>query len=991
MTDSSGSEYPMLDERPWWASRILWVAVGLFFALTLIAALILNPGLALPGIALTFGLFFFIFAVKYFASITLILLATARGPNGNGNGNRNGYDKVMRALFNLGNGNGHAKNGGRNGLKKRNGNGNGGLTNGYGGKLPPEKQPFVSIQLPMFNETRVVDRLLDACTKLDYENYEILVADDSSDETVAHLERWAKHPRVRVSHRINRSGFKGAALKHATEVMSPDTKFVVIFDADFIPPPDVLHQFLSYFYGINGNNGNGEPSKGNGGELTLADESLAVVQGYQWHVLNASENWITKGIRSEFAGSYVVERSAQELTGGMKMISGSVFMIRADVLREHVWGTSITEDWELTLRLYLSGYRVLYSPFIQAPAECVSDFKQLTRQRMRWAEGHTFNVKKFFVPILSTPHLTHREKLEFLYYAPYYLTSVLFLVGTVAWMTSEWIFNYSLPFWSAALGWSLVFTNTFALIFMNMVGLFQERSVRRNWTGLLSFTLLTFLLVPYQAYASVKGLIEPHEGGWNRTRKSGVITDVVKRIGMGKRMPRLLPKKKQKRSIDLDRRLGSTGAKIVERLPKVLRRRAGQGMRPAPGIALGALLVVVQITGVSGLKPRLGEPENVHYFQRMESSSGYSTSFATPAGESVARSESIAYFTALRTSPTNVPAGNSEVHLWVVTAPDTGTQLLKLGLNAGSDSTGWTSLGSTIWALDTVGEPQFLSATFYTEQSELQPGERLRLDVVLPPGGNTTIAWGGADGLSRLETPTDKVPIWTLTLLPAVPLLLYGASWIRRRGRVAMRLLSFLIAMCTTLALLAVKVPSAGASPAYDVNTGSTFWWYDDTSPLQYMMYQSQPSGSNTSAGNTAVSFCSDTWPDTWQLNAGTTTVYFYVETTGQKKINFTLRAGSGSTFTTLGTVEWQGNISSIQLVSISFSTSSYTFSTGERLCLDADIANNATIYWDGSYNNSRTVVPSIVVSELGIALVVLVVGVPVLAARTRKIRRARS
>ena len=137
----------------------------------------------------------------------------------------------------------------------------------------------------------------------------------------------------------------------------------------------------------------------------------------------------------------------------MKMISGSVFMIRADVLRQHKWGTSITEDWELTLRLYLDGYKVLYTPFIQAPAECVSDFKQLTRQRMRWAEGHTFNVKRFFLPVLRSPNLSRREKLEFIYFAPYYLTSILFMLGTAAWLISELFLRVELPFWSEALGW----------------------------------------------------------------------------------------------------------------------------------------------------------------------------------------------------------------------------------------------------------------------------------------------------------------------------------------------------------------------------------------------------------------------------------------------------------------------------------------------------------------------------------------------------------
>jgi len=101
---------------------------------------------------------------------------------------------------------------------------------------------------------------------------------------------------------------------------------------------------------------------------------VAAVQGYQWHILNAGENWITAGARTEFSDSYVMERTAQELFNGIKMIAGSVYMVRVDVLREFGWSTSITEDWELTIRLYLAGYKVLYTPYIQAPAECVSSF-----------------------------------------------------------------------------------------------------------------------------------------------------------------------------------------------------------------------------------------------------------------------------------------------------------------------------------------------------------------------------------------------------------------------------------------------------------------------------------------------------------------------------------------------------------------------------------------------------------------------------------------
>ncbi|MBI2862162.1 MAG: glycosyltransferase family 2 protein, partial [Chloroflexi bacterium] len=258
-------------------------------------------------------------------------------------------------------------------------------------------------------------------------------------------------------------------------------------------------------------------------------------------MLNAGENWITRGVRAEFSGSYVMKRAGQELYGAMKMIAGSVYMIKANVLRELGWGTSITEDWELTLRLYIKGYKVMYTPYIQAPAECVSTFRRLVRQRMRWAEGHTFNVKRFFFPVLRSQHLTATEKLEFLYYAPYYLQSVLFTLGTTGWLVSELLLHERLPYWSAMFGWSLLFSNMISLPLLNLAGLFLEGSIKRDSGGLFSFIALSYLLVPFQAYASLKGLFEREEGTWHRTLKSGRVTETLERFHLGKRFDWLLP------------------------------------------------------------------------------------------------------------------------------------------------------------------------------------------------------------------------------------------------------------------------------------------------------------------------------------------------------------------------------------------------------------------------------------------------------------------
>ncbi len=251
---------------------------------------------------------------------------------------------------------------------------------------------------------------------------------------------------------------------------------------------------------------------------------------------------------------------------------------------------------------------MLYTPFIQAPSECVATFTQLARQRMRWAEGHTFNVKKYFLEVLSSPNIDLTEKLEFIYYAPYYLQSVFFILGTSAWLMSEVVLRQRLPMLPATIGWALVFTNALSLVLMNLTGLFMERGVRRNWSGLFSFVLLTYLLVPYQAYAALKGLLEPHEGGWHRTQKTGIITDVVDKLGLGKRMKRLLPKprrpgKVEGGGIDVDRRLGGLPvSQVTRRVPAPVRKRLlnlSPGLRLASGLAAVLLLIGMGIVVIS--------------------------------------------------------------------------------------------------------------------------------------------------------------------------------------------------------------------------------------------------------------------------------------------------------------------------------------------------------------------------------------------------------
>jgi len=465
---------------------------------------VFSVGLMFSLVSLFFGMMFFIYSIKYYFTIAVVLSFSRHSGEKEEEAKESYFNTIYSKLF------------GQNSLQVSNQySGSGGLQPDLSG-ITLERKPFVSIQLASYNEKRVIDRLLTAATSMEYENYEVILADDSNDETLEIIEKWKSHPRVKVVHRKNRDGYKGMALQNALKHTDKRTEFMIVFDADFIPYPDTITQFLKHFQSI----------EGNLKESTIKRSKIGALQGYQWHVLNKSENWITRGVRSEYAGSYVIERSAAEVYGGLKQIAGSVYMIRKDVVEKIGWGKSITEDFEFTLKMYEQGYKVVYTPYIQAPAEAVSTIKRMIRQRMRWAEGHSFNIKKMLVRLLVSSNLTTAEKFEVVYLTPYYLQAAFFIIGTLSWFIAEVIFQVRLPFWTETWGWSLVFTNMFALPLMNMVGLFLEESEEKDYLGLFSFVGLSYIVAPFQAYAAAKGFLEKEEGPWFRTPKSGKITDV---------------------------------------------------------------------------------------------------------------------------------------------------------------------------------------------------------------------------------------------------------------------------------------------------------------------------------------------------------------------------------------------------------------------------------------------------------------------------------
>jgi len=708
-------------------------------------------GLAFTGLFL--GAIFFTYAIKYYLGTGIVLLTTlvSGGRNGNGNGNHKGDgDRHAAGLTRI----------------SRNGNGNG---NGY--HIDLGYHPFVSIHVAAYNEKRVIERLLTCLDQLDYPEYEVVVVDDSTDESVQILEKWKGRPRFKIGHRNSRLGFKGGALREALKVMDPRTEYVVIFDADSMPFPDSIERFLPYFYAFGADQ-----------DVTRRDD-VAAVQSYQWHVLNKSESWLTEAVRAEYAGSYMIERPFQDAVGALKMIAGTSYMIRADVLREVGWGTSLTEDWELTLKLYARGYKVVYTPWAETPAECVSTFSRLARQRMRWAEGHTYNVRKWFLPIMLSPSVRPLEKVEFLFDAVYYLQAALFAVGTISWLLSELVFRAHIPGWTAALGWSLIFSNVFALPLMNLGGLILEDAPARDLQGVLGALVLSFALVPFQGWAALKGLIEKEEGPWFRTPKTGNITDPVKHLRRLHLLRRWL----------LGPRAGGYARKPLAVTPR-MQARARQPKRWIGWIVASGLLLAFGALAWGSSRvatvQAAGNPLYLHGGALCATPSLDQTagSMATPCSI-----QSSAGGLATVFGFTNLPAQTVAAGTWSFTMYWTGgngntndTVTLSAGISLTSSCTGFVATvpsGVSTWTATYGSSGTNLTSPFTVTTSASQlpmvipPGGSLCLQVVLThtTGGKPSMVYDGIVGAAdtRLVPPSTVVPeslVGWLGLAFAIPL-----------------------------------------------------------------------------------------------------------------------------------------------------------------------------------------------------------------------------
>ena len=256
-----------------------------------------------------------------------------------------------------------------------------------------EQLPRVTVQLPIYNERFVVERLLEAACRIDYPRdlLDIQVLDDSTDETVAVargvVERYAAlgHP-VSYLHRDNRQGYKAGALAAGLEQARGE--FIAIFDADFVPPPDFLQRTIHYF----------------------TEPGVGMVQG-RWTFLNRNYSFLTQVQAILLDGHFVLEHGARYRSGCFFNFNGTAGIWRRRAIEEAGgWQhDTLTEDTDLSYRAQLRGWRFIYVPEIECPSELPVEMTAFKVQQARWAKGLIQTAKKLMWRIWASPVSLHRK------------------------------------------------------------------------------------------------------------------------------------------------------------------------------------------------------------------------------------------------------------------------------------------------------------------------------------------------------------------------------------------------------------------------------------------------------------------------------------------------------------------------------------------------------------------------------------------------------
>ncbi|TDT43832.1 cellulose synthase/poly-beta-1,6-N-acetylglucosamine synthase-like glycosyltransferase [Maribacter spongiicola] len=260
--------------------------------------------------------------------------------------------------------------------------------------LDPKEIPFVTIQLPVFNEEYVMDRLLENIAKIEYpkSKLEIQVLDDSTDDTVSTTATTVaklQETGLDIQHitRTDRSGFKAGALKEGLKVAKGE--FIAIFDADFLPASDWLKKTVIYF----------------------KDEEIGVVQT-RWGHLNRDYSTLTKIQAFALDAHFTLEQVGRNSKGHFINFNGTAGIWRKEcIIDAGNWeGDTLTEDLDLSYRAQLKNWKFKYLENVETPAELPVVISAARSQQFRWNKGGAENFRKTVWSVITAKNISFKTK-----------------------------------------------------------------------------------------------------------------------------------------------------------------------------------------------------------------------------------------------------------------------------------------------------------------------------------------------------------------------------------------------------------------------------------------------------------------------------------------------------------------------------------------------------------------------------------------------------
>ena len=373
--------------------------------------------------------------------------------------------------------------------------------------------PVVTVQLPMYNEFHVVERLLEAVAAIDYprDRFQIQVLDDSQDDTRERarltVDRLAATGLdIEYVNRDSRVGYKAGAL--AAGLARARGEFVLILDADFVPNPDILHRSVHHF----------------------TDPEIGMVQ-MRWGHLNRTYSLLTR-IQSIFLdGHFVIEHTARNRSGRFFNFNGTAGVWRKTAI-EAAGGwqhDTLTEDLDLSYRAQLKGWKFLYLPEVEIPGEVPVEMNAFKVQQHRWTKGAVQTAKKI-LPRVWRSKVPMRVKIEATFHLTGHFSYVLMLLMSLLTLPVLHIRTH--------LGWErllIVDLPLFSLATMALSGFYiaSQRALYSNWKGQIKYLPMLMALGMGMCINNARAVLEGlagHQSGFQRTPKYGVTTEAESQV-----------------------------------------------------------------------------------------------------------------------------------------------------------------------------------------------------------------------------------------------------------------------------------------------------------------------------------------------------------------------------------------------------------------------------------------------------------------------------